>query len=227
MRGDLRAPDARAADDDVGRDLALVGDDAGDLAVLDAGRRGPRGGPGSCTPRPLARPICASTAQSALARPSVGHQQAAEDLSRSTQRVQLARTRRRRRRWASMPQEVSQPWRRCSSAEALGGGRDLEAADLQEAGLALVLEGDELLHRVAGHLGHGLGAVGLEDQARGVRGRSAGRGQVALVDDGDVGPAARGQLVGEGRADDSGADDDGSPSSHGSSSCCVICTRLR
>ncbi len=81
-------------------------------------------------------------------------------------------------RRASTPQAVSQPCRRWSLGEALGGGGHLEAADLQEAGLAVDVEGAELLDGVAGQLGHGLGRVGLEDQAGGVR-RGAARWRAA------------------------------------------------
>ena len=66
----------------------------------------------------------------------------------------------------------------------------------------------ELLHGVLRELGHGLGRVGLEHQARGVRRRPAGGEQRSAVDHGDVGPAARGELVCQRRADDSRTDDD-------------------
>ena len=98
--------------------------------------------------------------------------------------------------------------------QALGGGGHLEAADLEEAGLAVHVEGAELLHGVPGQLGHRLGGVRLEDQARGVRGGAPGGGQRALVDHGHLGPASRGDLVRESRSHDSRSDDDHSGSRH-------------
>jgi hypothetical protein len=52
--------------------------------------------------------------------------------------------------------------------QALRRRCDLEAADLEEARLALVLERDELLDGVAREVGEDLGAAGLEHQTRGV-----------------------------------------------------------
>ncbi len=92
--------------------------------------------------------------------------------------------------------------------EALGGGRELQTADRVEAGHSVRLEGVELLHRVLGERREHPGGAGLEHQARRVRGGAARSGQGSLLEDGDVGPAAGGQLVGQGAADDAGADDD-------------------
>jgi hypothetical protein len=47
----------------------------------------------------------------------------------------------------------------------------------------------------------------LEDQARGVRGRAARLEERALVDDDDLLPPTLGEVVGDARAGDPGADD--------------------
>ena len=73
---------------------------------------------------------------------------------------------------------------------------------------AVLAQGEQLVHRVRGEFRHGLGRVGLEHQARGVRGGAAGQFQRALLDDGDVVPAPAGEFVREVGADDAGADDD-------------------
>ena len=89
----------------------------------------------------------------------------------------------------------------------LGGGK-LKPAELVEARHSVGAEGEQLVHRVAGEFRHGLGRVGLEDQAGGVRGGTAGQFQRTLFDDRDVVPAAAGEFVREVGADDAGADDD-------------------
>ncbi len=86
-------------------------------------------------------------------------------------------------------------------------GGDLQPAHLPEAPLAVQREPAELAHGVGRELGHGLRRVGLEDQPRGVRAGPAGGEQRALVDHGDVGPAALGELVRERAAHDAGTDD--------------------
>jgi hypothetical protein len=48
------------------------------------------------------------------------------------------------------------------------GGGQFQPAELVEAGDPAVREGEELVDRVAGEFRHGLGRVGLEDQAGGV-----------------------------------------------------------
>ena len=98
--------------------------------------------------------------------------------------------------------------------QALRGQRDLEATDLAEAPLSIELERRELLDGVPRELGHRLRPVGLEDEARGVRRRAAGREQAALVHDRDVRPAAQDQLVGQRTAHDPGSDDDDARTRH-------------
>ena len=88
------------------------------------------------------------------------------------------------------------------------GGGDLQPADLVEAARVRPTPRQELLDGVLGEQGHRLRRVGLEDQPRGVGGRAAGQVERTLLDDGDVGPAAGDELVGEVGADDAGADDD-------------------
>ncbi len=193
--GDLRAPDRGAAHDDVGGDLALVGEDAGDTAVglLDvedfvAGEEGHAafGGPADLG---LHR-------EDGFGEAVGGDQEAAEDPVGVHQRVLFHAL------FGAQQAGLDAPRGDPAVAAAefgdpLGGGGDLEAADLEEAGLAVDVEGAELLDRVAGQLGHGLGGVGLEDQPGRVRGGAAGGGQRALVDHGHLGPASRGDLVRE------------------------------
>jgi hypothetical protein len=89
----------------------------------------------------------------------------------------------------------------------LGGGQ-FQPADLVETGDTVGAEREQLAHRVAGELGHGLGRVGLEDQARGVRGGTARQFQWPLFHHRNVGPTADGEFIGKVGADDAGADDD-------------------
>jgi hypothetical protein len=107
-------------------------------------------------------------------------------------------------------------------AHPLRGGGHLQAADLVEAGQPVELQGAELLHRVAGEPGHGLGRVGLEHQSRGVRAGAARHGQLTAVEHGDVGPTAAGQLVGDGRPDHAGPDDDDPGAGHDAASSCSV-----
>ena len=92
--------------------------------------------------------------------------------------------------------------------EASGRRGNLQASDLVEATLAVFLQREQLLDRVPRELTHGLRNVGLEDEARRVRGRSAGHLQRPLVDDGDVFPTPCDQFIGNVGANDAGADDD-------------------
>ncbi len=214
--GDLRAPDAGAAHDDVGGDLALVGQDAGDTALVlpnvedfVAGQEAHAacGGPADLR----------LDGEDGLGEAVGGDEEAAEDLVAVDQRMLLDAL------VGGQQARLDAPGGDPAVAavefgEALGGGRHFEAADLQEAGLAVDVEGAELLDGVAGQLGHGLGGVRLEDQARGVRGGSPGGREGALVDHGHFGPAACGDLVREGRSHDARSDDDHSGSRHRSTS---------
>ena len=173
-------------------------DDAEHLGVGTQGR-----------PAASARAAWASAARRALASPSAGVWKPPRTRSSSISGCS-ARHSSGVIRVPSMPQDCAQPALRCRSAQPLGGGGHLEAADRVEHPPVRMREGAELLDGVLGERGHGLGRVGLEHQAGGMRGGPAGGEQRAPVEDGDVGPAARGQFVGQGAADDAGTDDDDS-----------------
>ena len=200
QRADPRSPDAGGADHDVGRELAAVGDDGRHPAALGADvRHGLLAEePGAGLGRPAGLRLARADglgeavgrdeipAQHDLAveeRPGghglVGVEQPAGDAPRLRQPV--------------APPQVEQPFRR---------ERDLEPAHLPEAPLPVEFQRAELLDGVTGELGHGLRAVGLEDEPGGMRGRPAGREQAALVEHRDVGPAARRELVRERASDD-------------------------
>ena len=174
MRRDVRAPDAGAADDDVGGDLARsvttpvtrpsVDRDVEDLV------------PGAAAGRPAsaARRICASTARTALARPSVGTSRPPRTTLAVHQRVL---------RDALVGGPAAAP-RRPRRSASRGGGAARRARSgvvatsspptCRKHGSPSTLEAAQLLDGVAGELGHGLGRVRLEHQARGVRGGAAG-----------------------------------------------------
>lgn len=143
-----------AAHDDVGGDLALVGEDAGDaaLALLD-----------------VEDLVAGEEAYAALGGPAdlrlygedglgeaVGRdEEAAEDLVRVDERVLLDALLGAQQPGLDAP-GGDPAVAAVQFGDALGSGRHFEAADLQEAGLAVDVEGTELLDRVAGQLGHGL-----------------------------------------------------------------------
>ncbi len=210
--GDLRAPDPGAAHDDVGGDLALVGQDAGHLVF---------------GPLDVEDFVAGEEAHAALGGPADlrldgedrlreavrGHEEAGEDLVRVDERVPLDALLGAQQPGFDAPggEPAVAP---LQFRDALRAGRHLQAADLEEAGLTVHVERAELLDGVTGHLRHGLGGVGLEDQARGVRRRSPGGGQWALVDHGHFGPASRGDLIGERCSHDARSDDDHPGSRH-------------
>ncbi len=204
-RPDQRPPDAGGADDDVGLDLALVGDDRPDSAVVgsDAGDGVVRQEPGAALGGPT---------RLGLGHPDGLRQAIGRDVVRADDRVTVD----------ERPQpgglvrvddpaldapRFGEPRSPMQFAQSVLGQGQLEAADLVEAPLAVELERARLLDRVPGELGHGLGAIGLEHEPGRVRGRAAGREQRPLLDDDDVGPAAHDELVGQRTADDAGTDD--------------------
>ena len=83
----------------------------------------------------------------------------------------------------------------------------IDPADPVPARLPVHLELAEQRHGVAGHRGHHVRRVELEDQPRRVRRRAAGLQQRPLVDEDDVGPALPGEVVGHAGAGDAGPDD--------------------
>lgn len=155
-----------AAHDDVGGELALVGEDAGDLAVgpehvedFVAGEEGHAalGGPADLR----------LDGENGLGEAVRRYQEAAEDPVAVHQRVLLDAFVRGQQAGLDAP-GGDPAVAAVQLGQALGSGGHFEAADLQEAGLAVDVEGAELLDGVARQFGHGLGRVGLEDQARGV-----------------------------------------------------------
>lgn len=155
-----------AADDDVGVQIALVGTDTRHLAV---------------GPEYVENLVAGQEAHAALGGPAdlrldgedglgeaVGrHEEAAQDPVRVHQRVLLDAFVGGQE--AGLDAPGGDPAVAAAQfGEALGGGGHFEAADLEEAGLAVDVEGAELLDGVAGQFRHGLGGVRLEDQARGV-----------------------------------------------------------
>lgn len=166
MRAILGPQIAGAAHDDVGRDLALVGEDAGHAAVglpdvqhLVAGEEGDAalGGPADLR----------LDGEHRLGEAVGGDEEAAEDPVGVQQRVLLDALLGAQQPGLDAP-GGDPAVAAVEFGEALGGGGHLESADLKEAGLAVDVEGAELLDGVAGQLRHGLGGVRLEDQARGV-----------------------------------------------------------
>ena len=205
-RPDPRPPDPRARDDDVRRDLALVGDDRPDPAVVgaDAGHR--------------ALPDDAGTALDGAA----GHHLRGPDrLGQSVGRHEVAAqhdvpVEQRRDAHAlvgvEQPRTLESPRLGVAVAPAqVGEARlrrgHLQAADLPEAPLPVERQPAVLRDRVLRELGHRLRRVGLEDETRRVRGRAARRVQRPLLEHRDVGPATGDELVGEGRAHDPRPDD--------------------
>ncbi len=215
---DLRAPEPGAGHDEVRRDHALVGDDTGDAATLT--RDVDDGVLAEETSAPLHRPPSLRlTSAQRLGQTVARDVQAPQDLVRVHQRVQPRALLR-----VDQPRSLDAPRLRVAVpavqlSPALRGRRDLQAADGVEAPGPVQRQVRELAHRVLRQLGHRLAGIGLEDQSRRVRARPAGGEQRSLVEHGDVGPTAFGQLVGQRAPDDAGADDhDTWRGSHGSSS---------
>jgi hypothetical protein len=190
----------------------VVGDDAGDAAVVLADVENFVAGEEAHAALGGPADLCLDR-EDRLGEAVGGYVQAAEDAVAVDQRVLLDAL------VGGQQPGLDAPGRDPAVAapqfgQALGACRHFEAADLEEAGLAVDVEGAELLDGVAGQFGHGLGGVGLEDQARCVRAGASRGGQRALVDHGHIGPAARGDLVREGRSHDARSDDHHSGSRH-------------
>src|SRR5690606_25686746 len=93
--------------------------------------------------------------------------------------------------------------------QTLGTGRELEPADGQvRSGAVRSPQVRVLLDGLLRERGHRLRGVRREDEAGSVRGGPARRLERALLEHERVRGAALGELVGEVRADDAGADDD-------------------
>ena len=200
--GEPRAPDAGRDDDDVGLEVALVGADAGDVAVLDvdAGDLGHRRQPER--PERLRALAHERAGAERVDDADPGRREAAEDDvgvdvgdhlldlgGRDELRLDPPRARRRH-----PALELLHP---------LGRAGDLDPAALGEDADLLVL-----LDAVGGQGGHLARMVGQEDEVRGVAGRAARVRERAFLDLDDVLPAEPGEVVDEAVADDAGADDD-------------------
>ncbi len=162
--GDLLAPDARAADDEVGRQLALVGEHPGDPVaggedVEDLGPVADRG-------PALGGPVELGGHRADRLRDAVvGDEQPAEHV-RGVEQVEAGDGFGRvEQLGARHPPGLGQPEPAVQLAGPLGSGGDLEAADRQVARVALPAQRGELGHRVAGEVAHHLGPVDLEDHA--------------------------------------------------------------
>jgi len=88
--------------------------------------------------------------------------------------------------------------------------RDLDPADPVPGRLAVAVQRAVERDRLLGDPAHHPGAVRLEREPRRVRARASGLEQRTLVEHEHVALAELGEVVGGARADDPGADDDGS-----------------
>ena len=204
-RPDERPPDPGRAHDDVRLDLALIGHDRADPAVVgaDPGHGVAAEEPGAALGRAAGlRFGHADGLGEPVGRDVVG----AEDGVAVDERPQAGGLVRVDHPALDAPR-LGEPLPTMELAEPVLGQRELEAADLVEAPLPVELERARLLDRVPRELGHGLGTVGLEHEPGRMRRRAAGREQRPLLDDDDVRPAAQHELVGQGTADDPGTDD--------------------
>ncbi len=199
---DARAPHAAADDDEVGRDIAARGADAGDAPVLDvdADHLGVREDRERAQllrllarERPEAQRIDDADARRV---------EAAEDHRLLHVRDELLHLRRRDQLAPFDPPRLRRGHPALQLLHALLGAGDLDAAALREHAPLRVLA-----HRLERQLRHLLRVVDREDEVRGVTGRTAGVRQRPLVDQHKVAPAERGEVVGQAVADDSGADD--------------------
>lgn len=97
----------------------------------------------------------------------------------------------------------------------LWGGGDLHATHRVEARMPVELQLRVPPDGVLRELGHRLGGIGLEHEARGVGGGSARLEQRSLIEDHQVPPAHPRQVLGYAAPDDAGPDDHNSrPMSH-------------
>jgi hypothetical protein len=192
------APDPRSDDDVLGADgaerrldagrAATLDDEAGDLAVAERGDR--------------VMPAQRLRGPYGLGDPVVGHVQAAEDRLLVDEPQQPGDL-----RGVEQPRLEPEAARARPAAVELGpallGGGDLDAAHRMEG-----VQRGQLLHRPLRQARHRARRVVLEHEPRRVGGRAAGLPQRALVDDDDLLPAPLGEVVGDARAGDPGADDD-------------------
>ena len=208
-RTELLSPEPRAAHDDVRRELARVGHHPGDAPGV-MGDGGDAHRPVEHRPAALGAPDQRGDRAGGLGQPVGGGVQATEDPLAVEQRVQPRALLDVDDLGGHAPRG-GPPLLAVQVGEALGGRRDLEAADLVEAPVTVArspAELEELLDGVAREPAHRPGRIGLEDEAGGVGRGAAGQVQRPLVEDGDAVPPAGGELVGEVRADDPGSDDD-------------------
>jgi hypothetical protein len=205
---DLRAPEAGAGDNDVGRNDPFGGLNAGNppSGLLDA-RHG--GGAAVLDARGFGALDQQLHGTSSACQAIAWHVEAAQDVFVIEERVELLAL------GGGEDPSFDSPGG-CIAQLALEvgepgfGGGDFQAAHLVEAADAVLCQGQQLFHGVLGERRHGLGRVGLEDQARSMGGGSAGHVQRPLVQDCDVVPSPGDQFVGQVRADDAGSDDDNS-----------------
>ena len=163
--------------------------------------------PSNATPFASAFRASAVTIRTAFAMPSRRDAVRAQDVLGVQQRRPLRGLRRGQQLRALDAVGAREALPALQVLDALGRRRDLERTDPVPAGLAVQVEAVIERDRVLRDPAHRAGAVRLEDQARGVRGGSAGLEERALIEDQDVGHAQLGEVVRGGGADDAGADD--------------------
>src|SRR5690349_15069492 len=200
---DTRAPDAAGDDDGVGGDVTAVGLDATDVPVddvdpghLDARHHGQRAHVLRLLAHERARLQRVDDTDARRVEAAQDHRLVDErdhllDLGRGEEADALD-TPRGRRRDASL--ELFNPLLRPRDLDATGLVVDTELAVLAGA-----------VDREGRHL---LGAIGQEDEVRGMARGAAGARQRTLVEQDDVPPALLGQVIRHAVADDAGADDD-------------------
>ena len=201
--GDARAPGTTGDDDVLGLDVALVGADARDDAVLDVDAEHlgvGRDGEGAELGRALTHDRAGAKRVDDADR---GRVEPAEDDLLVDVGDELLDLGRGHEAAAVDSPRLARGDAAGELLHALGGASDLDAAALGEDVHLLVLS-----HGLSGQVRHLLGVVHREDEVRGVTSRAAGVGQRALVDLHDVAPPETGQVVHEAVADDAGADDD-------------------
>jgi len=205
-RGDLRSPDSRAADHDVGVEMAEIGVDAGHLPTFgcDSDHLMPVKNP--CSPGDCSVQLRGDRLDR-LGYAVTGYIEAPVDV------FGIEQVPRRHSLGGVQQARPGDPPGLCVSETAfefLGAGRrcgDFEAADGEEARFAAPAEGAEFVDGVLRQLGHDLRTISLENHSRGVRARTPGIGKSPGIDHGDVGPTLRGDFVRERGSNDTAPND--------------------
>lgn len=92
--------------------------------------------------------------------------------------------------------------------QSSGGCRHLQTTNLIKAILSILLDRLQLFDGIASEVGHRLGRRSLEHEAWGMGRRATRHVQWPLLDDSDIIPSSRGQLIGEIGSHNPCADDD-------------------